>query len=502
MLFPLRLNQKEQREATFPWLHNTAYRIRDILLSFLGLLGLLPFFGMIAVAIKRDSPGPVFYWGPRLGKDGKPFKILKFRTMYERPESYQGPKITAGDDPRRTTIGKWLRATKLNELPQLWNVLIGEMSMVGPRPEDPNIAAEWPSDARQEILSITPGITSPATILYRDEENLLESDRVIEDYFEQIMPKKLRLDQIYVRNRTFWMDLDILFWTLLVLIPRLETVRPPEELIFWGPIAKVFGRYINWFSIDAIASFLAFAIASVFWRSISPLHIGWPRMLGLSIGFALLFSIIGYLMGVQRISWSKASGDDVVYLAPPVTFSTLIALSINALFKILPFRILILASVIAGFGFVIVRYRSRLLFGFASLLLSKWDTPKFARERLLIVGGGKAGQVVAWMIRHQLKDCNLHTVGFIDDDLHKQGTRIRGVDVIGRRKDIPVLVSQYNIGIIVFAIHNIPKEERGEILRICQHASVPVIEMPDFLGNLRTVSSILGDSNYQEHKKT
>ncbi len=498
ILFPLHLTKQEQREATFPWLHNSAYRIRDILLSFFGLLGLLPLFGFIAIAIKRDSPGPVFYWGSRLGKDGKPFKILKFRTMYERPESYQGPRITAGDDPRRTTIGKWLRATKLNELPQLWNVLIGEMSLVGPRPEDPHIAAEWPSDVRQEILSITPGITSPATVLYRDEENLLESNRVIKDYFEQIMPKKMRLDQIYVRNRTFWMDLDILFWTLLVLIPRLETVNPPEELIFWGPMAKIFGRYLNWFSIDAMASFLAFAFASVFWRSISPLHVGWPRMLGLSIGFALLYSVIGYLMGVQRINWSKASGDDVVYLAPPVTFATLIALSINAFISILPYRLLIMASVIAGLGFVIVRYRSRLVFGFASQLLSKRDMPKFARERLLIVGGGKAGQVVAWMISNHLRDCNLHTVGFVDDDLHKQGSRIRGVDVIGRRDDIPTLVNQYNIGIIVFAIHNIPTEEREQILKICQQASVPVIEMPDFLGKLRTVTSFLGDPNYQE----
>src|SRR5690242_16996551 len=102
-------------------------RAFDILVSALGLLLLSPVFGLIALWIKRESPGPVFYRGPRLGKDGKPFLILKFRTMYERPESYQGPSVTAQGDRRITLLGGWLRETKLNELPQLWNVLVGEM---------------------------------------------------------------------------------------------------------------------------------------------------------------------------------------------------------------------------------------------------------------------------------------------------------------------------------------------------------------------------------------
>ncbi len=96
---------------------------------------------------------------------GKGFGILKFRTMYERAESYAGPRVTGKQDRRITPLGQWLRNTKLNELPQLWNVLIGEMSLVGPRPEDPEIVKTWPADARKEILSVRPGITSPASIL-------------------------------------------------------------------------------------------------------------------------------------------------------------------------------------------------------------------------------------------------------------------------------------------------------------------------------------------------
>ena len=487
------LHRQQEGQASSPWWERAACRGRDIVLSFLGLLFLTPLFALIAAAIKRDSPGPVFYWGPRLGRDGELFKILKFRTMYERPESYEGPRITAGDDPRRTPVGAWLRATKLNERAQLWNVRTGEVSLVGPRPEDPEIAARWTRQEREEILSIRPGITSPATVLYRDEEDLLSRDEVMDDYLETIMPHKMRLDQIYVRNRSFWMDLDVLFWTMLVLIPRIGSVQPPEKLIFWGPIAQAFGRYLNWFSVDAIVSFLAFVFASLFLRLFGPLDVGWAPLLILSMGFALLFSMVGAVMGVQRIYWSKACGEDVVSLGPPVVVAGIIALGFCTLTGVLPLRLVLLASALAGLGFVVVRYRSRLLVGVASRLLARWETPTIARERLLIVGGGDAGQIVAWMIGNQLGDCNFHVVGFVDDDLYKQGARIRGVDVIGRREDIPELVKEHDIGIIVYAIHNIAAAERDEIMALCRQASIPVVEMPDFLGRLRTVASILAD---------
>jgi lipopolysaccharide/colanic/teichoic acid biosynthesis glycosyltransferase len=145
----------------------------DIAVSLAALVVLAPFLGLIATAIRRDSPGPAFYRGARTGRGGKVFKILKFRTMYEMPASYSGPKVTAHDDPRVTPLGRWLRSTKLNELPQFWNVLMGEMSLVGPRPEDPTIVQNWPAPVRHEILSVRPGITSPASVLYRNEEALL-----------------------------------------------------------------------------------------------------------------------------------------------------------------------------------------------------------------------------------------------------------------------------------------------------------------------------------------
>src|SRR5574339_1003632 len=132
-------------------------RLFDIIVAALGLLILSSVFSLLSYLIQRESPGPAFYRGPRLGKGGKPFGILKFRTMYERPSSYAGPRLTVQGDGRITPLGQWLRDTKLNELPQLWNVLVGEMSLVGPRPEDPEIARSWPLKAKEEMLSVQPG---------------------------------------------------------------------------------------------------------------------------------------------------------------------------------------------------------------------------------------------------------------------------------------------------------------------------------------------------------
>jgi lipopolysaccharide/colanic/teichoic acid biosynthesis glycosyltransferase len=195
-------------------------RLFDLLAAAIGLLLLSPLFLIIGWLIKRDSPGPVFYWGPRLGRGGRIFLMLKFRTMYENAESHQGARITARGDRRITRLGHRLRNTKINELPQLWNVFIGDMSLVGPRPEDPEIARAWSDEVRAEIVSVRPGITSPASILYHDEEDLLTAANVMNEYLRQISPDKLRLDRRYVRERSFIGDLVIIFKTMLVLMPR------------------------------------------------------------------------------------------------------------------------------------------------------------------------------------------------------------------------------------------------------------------------------------------
>ena len=303
----------------------------DVFVAALGLLVLWPIFLYIAWMIRRDTPGPAFYQSPRVGKDGRIFRMLKFRTMYERPESYAGPKVTAHDDARITPLGKRLRESKLNELPQLWNVLKGDMSLVGPRPEDPEIVAGWPPEIQQELLSVRPGITSPASVVYRNEESLMEEEMVVATYLEEIVPSKQRLDQLYVRNCSIWSDLDVIFWTFLSITPSMHTATPSERWLFVGPIWRLMRRYVNWFTVDILVTFLAIGITGLIWRSFGALNVGLNRSIGLAIGFALLFSLIGALLGMNRVDWSKAAANNILDLLFPITIATIIALTVNNL---------------------------------------------------------------------------------------------------------------------------------------------------------------------------
>ena len=392
-------------------------RIFDIIISLIGITLLAPFFGYIIWRIRRDSPGPVLYRGPRVGRKGKTFLILKFRTMYERPESFDGPRVTAQDDPRITPLGHWLRETKLNELPQLWNVLKGDMSMVGPRPEDPEIVKTWPEDVRQEILRVRPGVTSPASIVYRDEESLLNNSKVMETYLTDILPSKLRLDQLYVRHRSFWGDLDVIFWTILVLLPRVQRYSPSEKKLFLGPITQLMRHHVSWFFIDTAITFAAMGLTGLFWRSFGPLDIGWRTAAFLTIGFAMLFSFTNVVLGVNRIEWSRASATDAIDLLPGTVLATCIGLLINHFYPssamkllyggeipdwiarpILPPGMIVIASAIAYAGFVVVRYRSRLVTGLATRWVAWRGPASTTLERVLIVGGGGTGQFAAWVV--------------------------------------------------------------------------------------------------------
>jgi lipopolysaccharide/colanic/teichoic acid biosynthesis glycosyltransferase len=189
-------------------------RIFDFLVSFFGLIIFSPFFLIIAILIKLDSEGPVFYRGARIGQFGKPFRIFKFRTMVKDAEKMGGPS-TSADDPRLTKFGKFLRKYKLDELPQLINVLKGEMSLVGPRPEVPSEVETYNEETKKIILSIKPGMTDLATLADLHEEEILKgSEDPHQTYRKLIKPQKLKLAVEYVKKRNFWLDLVIIFKTI------------------------------------------------------------------------------------------------------------------------------------------------------------------------------------------------------------------------------------------------------------------------------------------------
>jgi lipopolysaccharide/colanic/teichoic acid biosynthesis glycosyltransferase len=197
-----------RREASL-----TAKRGFDILLSTVSLLLTSPILLLTALAIKRDSKGPVFYRGLRVGRNGLPFRMLKFRTMVVAADTLGGSS-TPDDDPRITRVGKFLRAHKLDELPQLWNVLRGEMSFVGPRPQVEWLVNLYTAEERI-ILNVPPGITDNASLRFPNEGEILRgSPDPDKDYLEKIHPEKMRLGLEYVRTRTFVGDLRIIAKTV------------------------------------------------------------------------------------------------------------------------------------------------------------------------------------------------------------------------------------------------------------------------------------------------
>lgn len=188
-------------------------RTFDLFFACLGALFCLPIMLGIAIAMKLDSPGPLLYRGLRVGKGGRQFHILKFRTMVINAEKIGGPS-TSDDDPRVTRLGKLLRRWKLDELPQLINILRGEMSFVGPRPEVPLEVARY--DARQKrLLDVLPGITDYASIRFRNEGEILKGAAdPHQAYRELIQPEKIKLGLEYVDNRSLAIDIKIIFMTV------------------------------------------------------------------------------------------------------------------------------------------------------------------------------------------------------------------------------------------------------------------------------------------------
>lgn len=195
-------------------------RLFDLVVASLLLVILAPLMLLLALAIRVDSPGPVFFRQERVGRHGRRFRIHKFRTMAV-DAAVRGPAVTAGDDARITRVGRWLRHYRLDELPQLIDVLRGRMSLVGPRPELPRFVERYPADLRAAVLAVRPGITDPASIAHLDESALLAGSANPErDYVEKILPPKLRLQASYAESATLCSDIAVLGRTLAALLRR------------------------------------------------------------------------------------------------------------------------------------------------------------------------------------------------------------------------------------------------------------------------------------------
>lgn len=463
-------------------------RAFDIVASLIGLILLSPLFFFIAILIKRDSPGPVFYWGPRIGRHGIVFKMLKFRTMYETQRSYDGPRVTCKEDDRITPLGKWLRDTKLNELPQLWNVLIGEMSLVGPRPEDPSISKTWPTNVAAELLSMRPGVTSPASILYRDEESMLHTGEVMRKYLHELSPDKMRLDQLYVHYHSFWLDLDVILWTAILLLPKIRSFSPPEHFLFVGPVSRLIQRYVAWLIWDFLIVLGSITLTGLIVRLVVPLNLGWPTAVKMALSFALLYSIIGILLKNNRVNWPKASSWESGNLWVTWLISTVITLGYYytqfGFTNLRTMGVILISSMLALTGFTFIRYRGRIVNGLVSRLAAIRLDARVPRERVLIVGSGRTAEHIAWLMDHPTYSRKFRIVGFIDDDMRSQGMKIYGSKVIGRVADLRRLIKEQDVGLIILADNQVAQLHYREFRDPVQYQPARFVVAPDIFGSL------------------
>ena len=485
---------------------NMIKRLFDFFIALLGLFFLSPFFIFIAILIKRDSPGPIFYWGPRIGKNGSVFKILKFRTMYEHPDSYRGPRLTSKGDPRITPLGSWLRETKINELPQLWNVLIGEMSLVGPRPEDPEIAKSWPAEASSKILSIKPGITSPASILYHDEENMLSQKSALAEYYLSILPEKIRLDLLYVLHHSFFSDLDTIFWTAAVLVPRWTSAKIPEGYLFAGPFFRLANRYVSWFIVDLFVSLAVIGGVAIVWRTQMPLNWGVENIVIFGFILALLFSGINSVAGLNRIMWNHATAEDGAGLIFSGVFVTILMLGFNQFLYIynlstlpsLPTPMILIIGLLALLSFIITRYRFRVL----TIIVNRWINLRrnglALGDRVLVVGDGEAGNIATWLLGRQMFRTAFSIVGMVNNsDPTKHGMKVNGCWMLGSIQDIPKLIKEYDIGVVLSAAQTGSWQANEYIFDICQLNNIRLISLNDLMMMVdRQVTQPIGSYEY------
>jgi lipopolysaccharide/colanic/teichoic acid biosynthesis glycosyltransferase len=200
------------------WPRAAAKRAFDILVSALLLFVAMPVIAVVVLGIKLDSPGPVFYQARRIGYRGRPLRMLKFRKMHHLAT---GAALTTAGDHRFTRVGEWLARLKLDELPQLWNVLTGEMSLIGPRPEDPSFVAMHAEDF-VDILQVKPGVTGLSQLAFAEESRILDDDDPTGHYLRRILPQKMGMDRVYARHFRLRLDMSILCWTLIAVLARRE----------------------------------------------------------------------------------------------------------------------------------------------------------------------------------------------------------------------------------------------------------------------------------------
>jgi len=248
--------------------------------------------------------------------------------------------------------------------------------------------------------------------------------------------------------------------------------------------SRLFRRFLNWFTIDLIITLLAFGIIGLVFRSQAPLNIGQIHAIILMFAYAVLFSGMGVVFGTNRIRWSKANTSDFFDLVPSWILATTIAFFANLFLGYFPADLILIGSVLSLFGFIVIRSRTMIIKHFLerSVLFQKKD--QLMRERVLIIGLGASAQHTAWLFEHLMNSKLFHIIGFVDDDITKQGIRFFGSNVIGKWEDIPNLVKKHDVGLIILADYRVDSKGYRLIKNICSPTNAKLVVMPDILASI------------------
>ena len=459
-------------------------RLLDVAASLFGLLLLSPLLVLIAIAIKLDSKGPVFYRQERVGRHGLLFRIFKFRTMAAEPAA-SGAQITVAGDTRITRVGALLRRTKLDELAQLLDVLRGTMSLVGPRPEVPRYVAHYPPAWRERLLSVRPGITDFASVRYRDENDLLARAADPErEYIDVILPMKLRYALRYVDQPTIANDLRVIGLTLnTVFVPNLPSPRrllPMNDSKLWPWLDQAMSalrprnRSIAMLA-DALTVLACWHITYLFrlgferWQPGRPWYDDY-----VSFGVVLTYLVLLALTGVPRGLWRFFGFDDFKRIAAACVIAGLVSAVavLGAQLTGVARAVLLLHPLFCLLALCLSRMAYRMVWEAARSRVSDVEGEP---RRAVVLGAGEAARRLVGAIHRR---DGWTVLALLDDDPAKQGLRVGGVSVQGVLADLVFPHILAGATHVIVAMPGATQEQRDRALELARHSGLQVMNVP------------------------
>jgi len=487
-------------------------RLVEFAIAGLGLLVLSPLMALCALAVILGSRGPALFRQERVGLKGKSFRLYKFRTMQP---SRHGPAVTAADDKRITSVGRVLRKYKLDEFPQLWNVLKGDMSLVGPRPEVPRYVNQE-SEAWRFVLQARPGIADPVTVHLRNEEDLLarlNGNR--ENFYVQVLqPYKLLGYEDYLRRRNWLLDLKVLRdISLAVLLPNRFPPPALHDLAYTSgsetkdsPIAPAVkplrysgkGRFqtgLEWlrpysrlmnrqtkYLMDTLVLSCAFCLAyllrfdfAIPRQDVRNLSLQVLCVVAIQIGAMSATGVYSFVWRYVGLAEVRAFLKAALFSCVPVIALRLVLPDALKQFRI-PLSIALADTVFAFGGVLAVRVLRRAVYE-AFKRNDSVSTEGVDKKAILLIGAGRAGVFAAKEILSN-GGSDLELKGFVDDDPNKQGRVIQSVRVLGTTRELPELVQELGIDHVVMSIPGATRTQFRRILEICEQIPIRVRVVP------------------------